>query len=364
MATNHGLRHVNGGPASGGHFVVLRVVSLAALATIGAATAIFAALLVGATHHDNGPAPRFLHAALGETKQSNTLPTRTLARMRSSVTRDGVRVAAPWARLSLTSLDAGSSPWRTYEGGSSRTTAFGTETVTLSGVSAEEFLTVAKHQGSRTWKWRLGTTLKPHLRDGTVFFTDRAGKTVLLRVGQPAILDAHGKRIDVPAHWGLSGRVLTLALDDAKLSLPYTIDPSISLSGAAFTTVKGSGQNGNFALTIPAGAQAGDLLVVQAVVRSTTAPTIPSATPAWTVLTSQSDATNGLEQYIYTRVMSAGDVAGTTSYTWTVGTAVDAAGGMLARRRRSAARACRPRRRRRCRPSMCTRWCRRRRPRS
>src|SRR5689334_10256899 len=96
MATNHGLRHVNEGPAYGGHFAVLRVVSLA---TIAAATAIFAALIAGAAHHDNGPAPRFLHAALGGAKQSGTLPTRTLARMRSSVTHDGVRVAAPWAKL-------------------------------------------------------------------------------------------------------------------------------------------------------------------------------------------------------------------------------------------------------------------------
>ncbi|HET7449750.1 MAG TPA: invasin domain 3-containing protein, partial [Gaiellaceae bacterium] len=332
MATKHGLRHVDEGPANGGRFAVLRVVSVSALATIAAATAIFAALVAGAAQHDNGPAPRFLHAALGDTKQMHKLPTRTLAHMRSSVTHDGVRLTAPWAELSLTSLDAGSSPWRTYEGGSSRTTPFGSESVTLSGISAEEFLTVSTHQGARTWRWRLDTTLDPHLRDGVVSFTDRSGKAVLLHVGQPAILDAHGRRIDVPAHWGLAGRVLTLALDDSRLSLPYTIDPSISLSGSAFTTVKGSGQNGNFTLTIPAGAQAGDLLVVQAVVRSTTAPTVPAASPAWTVLTSQSDATNGLEQYIYTRVMSAGDVASTTSYTWTVPTGVDAAGGMLALR--------------------------------
>jgi adhesin/invasin len=296
--------------------------------------------LVGPRHGAApGPAPSFLRHAIGKpARQRAPLPSTSFAKMRSSVTRGGVRVAAPWAKLSLFSRDAGSAPWRRYSAGAARTTAFGSETITLSGISAEEYLTVDRHLGLHTWRWSIDSTLDPYLKvDGTVGFADPRGKPVLLTIARPAILDAKGRAVAVAGlRWGLEHArghaLLTLRLDDTALPAPYTIDPAISLSASAFTTVKGSGQNGNFTLTIPAGAASGDLLVVQLVQRSTTAPTAPVAAPAWTLFSSQTDATNGLAQYIYTRVMSATDVAGTTAYTWTVPTGVDAAGGLVALR--------------------------------
>jgi hypothetical protein len=121
--------------------------------------------------------------------------------------------------------------------------------------------------------------------------------------------------------------LLTLHLDDTNLPLPYTIDPAITLTASAYTVVKGAGsKTGSFSVKIPAGSQTGDLLVVQFVVRTASAFTAPSG---WTTLASTVDSTNGLSQYMFTRIMQSTDVAGTTAFTITTPASTDAAGGMI-----------------------------------
>ncbi|HEX4525926.1 MAG TPA: invasin domain 3-containing protein, partial [Gaiellaceae bacterium] len=315
-----------------------RHVQLTLLALLGSAALVGLAATRTLVHPSAaGPAPRFLRSSLGTVARPSTssaaLPARSFASMRSAVTPAGLRVSAKWADLAVTSLDAGTAKWTRYATGAARTTSFGTETVSLSGLSGEEFLTVTKHRGSHTWRWLLDTSLVAHVnQNGEIGFTD-AGKTVLLHVGAPTVLDAQGHPLRLAGlHWGLAheyGRqVLTLRVNDLALPTPYTIDPSVSLSGAAYTAVKGSGQSGSFTLTIPAGAANGDLLIVQLAVRSNGAVAPPAG---WSLFASSANGV-GLSQYIYTRTMAAPDVAGTTAYIWTIPSGIDAAGGLVALR--------------------------------
>ena len=287
------------------------------------------------------PAPAFLSAALGEQSNSassrSTAATRTFATMKTSVDRRGVRVTAPWAHARLSSLDAGNRPWTSFKAGAVRSTAFGSETITLAGMSAEEFLTVKRRQGPRTWRWTLDSSSRPRVTpNGGIEFLDAHGRPVLMNIAAPAILDRNGKRLATgPLHWQVTKdggqSVLTLRLDDTRLPVPYTIDPAITLTASAYTVVKGAGSKkaGTFSVTIPAGSQAGDMLVVQYVVRDSSAQTTPSG---WTLLDSTVDTTDSLAQYMYFRVMQAGDVAGTTAFTQPVGAGLDAAGGMITMR--------------------------------
>src|SRR5437764_11197314 len=112
-----------------------RHVQLALVALIGTASLLgLVATRTLAHSHTAEPAPRFLRASLGDVARpssSSALPARTFASMRSAVTPDGLRVSAPWADLGVTSLDAGAAEWTGYTAGASRTTSFGSETVSL-----------------------------------------------------------------------------------------------------------------------------------------------------------------------------------------------------------------------------------------
>ena len=193
----------------------LRVILLALVAAIagGAATLIASG--------DRVAAPVFLHAALGAEGGKVELGD------------SGYVVQNPTGTLSLASEDAAGGEWNRFERGAVRSTPFGSESVVVTSTRAEQFLTVRERQGERTWRWRLGTgKLKPKLRvDGSVLVTagaDSAG----LRIAPVAVLDGNGRNV-TPAKvsWKLdrSGGewFLALDLDDAKLPLPYAIDPAV-----------------------------------------------------------------------------------------------------------------------------------------
>ena len=145
----------------------------------------------------------------------------------------GYVVRNPTGTISLASEDAAGGNWNRFERGAVRSTPFGSESVVVTSTRAEQFLTVRERQGERTWRWRLGTgKLKPKLRvDGSVLVTagaDSAG----LRIAPVAILDGNGRDVTpAKASWKLdrSGGewFLALDLDDAKLPLPYAIDPAV-----------------------------------------------------------------------------------------------------------------------------------------
>ena len=171
--------------------------------------------------------------------------------------------------------------WTTYRNGASRATALGSETVAVAPDRAEHFQTIVRRQGTKTWRWKLDTSYTPSVTRGAVGFVAASGELMPLQIDPVQILDGRGKRV-TPAglSWGLDRTHgawwLTLRLDDAKLPLPYTIDPASAYNtSATSTTWVGTGTS---TLTIPATVQANDLLVVQlsADINSTAYPTGPS----------------------------------------------------------------------------------------
>ena len=203
----------------------LRLILLALVAAIagGAATLIHSG--------DHLAAPAFLHAALGaEGGKSSYVPA---TGVKVELGDSGYVVRNPTGTVSLASEDAAGGNWNRFERGAVRSTPFGSETVVVTSTRAEQFLTVREHQGKRTWRWRIGTgKLKPKLRvDGGVLVTagaDSAG----LRIAPVAILDGSGRDVTpAKASWKLDRSAgewfLALDLDDAKLPLPYAIDPAV-----------------------------------------------------------------------------------------------------------------------------------------
>ena len=150
-------------------------------------------------------------------------------------------------------------PWSRFANGVARSARFGNETITVQRRRTEEFLTVSKHQGTRTWTWNLRTLgLRPR-RDaagGFVFATQRARSA--LRLAPVRILDERG-RVVTPdgAHWRLrrahdrSWR-LELRLDDAKLPLPYVIDPAIDYPSPLYLSSTTSADTGSWRLVTSA----------------------------------------------------------------------------------------------------------------
>ena len=218
----------------------LRLILLALVAAIagGAATLIASG--------DRVAAPSFLRPTLGaEGGKSSYRPT---TGVQVELGDSGYTVRNPTGTISLASEDAAGGDWNRFERGAVRSTPFGSESVVVTSTRTEQFLTVRERQGERTWRWRLGTgKLKPKLRvDGGVLVTagaDSAG----LRIAPVAILDGKGRNVTpAKASWKLdrSGGewFLALDLDDAKLPLPYTIDPAVDypatqyLSSTASTT--------------------------------------------------------------------------------------------------------------------------------
>ena len=226
MATNEELRPSNR-PAHAGMMPVrtLRLILLALVAAIagGAATLL--------ASDDRVAAPTFLRAALGTEGGTSTYVP--VIGVEVALGDSGYVVRNPTGTISLASEDATGGNWNRFERGAVRSTPFGSESVVVTSTRAEQFLTVRERQGERIWRWRLGTgKLKPKLRvDGSVLVTagaDSAG----LRIAPVAILDGAGRDVTpAKASWKLdrSGRdwFLALELDDAKLPLPYAIDPAV-----------------------------------------------------------------------------------------------------------------------------------------
>src|SRR6266571_6739739 len=143
-------------------------------------------------------------------------------------------VAIPDHKVSISSVGAGTRPWHAHVSGASRNTPFGTESIVVNSSVAEQLLTVQRHYATKTWRWNLDTNLRPRLlSDGRVGFVPKhPGRVSDLVIAPVAILDANGKTITPHgARWQIGGTrahpILKLRLNDAKLSLPYVIDPAI-----------------------------------------------------------------------------------------------------------------------------------------
>ena len=118
---------------------------------------------------------------------------------------------------------------------------------------------------------------------------------------------------------------LQLRLDDAKLPLPYVIDPAtISLRE------KASGTNGggatSLAINKPTGVVANDFMLAQITVRGGTGVAVTAPDATWNLLNSTDNGV-GVQQDVYYKVAGGSEPA---SYTWTLAPSQRASGGIVA----------------------------------
>jgi hypothetical protein len=182
----------------------------------------------------------------------------------------------------------------------------------------EQFLTVTRRQGKRTWRWQLETGLVPRVgSDGDVVFLSRSSRRVAGPVLAPVeILDARG-RVVTPegARWSTGrnrhGWELRLTLDDSRLPLPYVIDPAVTHRA---TTVSNNGAAGanNISLAYPTGDAQYDLLVATIAVRGGVTVGTPSG---WTAGRVSQNGTN-VRLFTFYKVAGASEPA-SQSFTWT-----------------------------------------------
>jgi hypothetical protein len=207
-------------------------------------------------------APSFLHEALGK-PGATALVSEPTDGVVVRVESRGYSVSARHqGTVSLSSMNARGS-WTRFEHGVSRRSGFGSETITVGGKRTEEFLSVARHHGLRTWGWRLRSTiLVPRLtRDGSIAF-NRAHARTELRIAPVRILNADGTAVTPRgAHWTLrraNGKSwwLELRLDDSRLALPYVIDPATDYPSPLYLSSATSSVSNSWRLvtTAPSGA--------------------------------------------------------------------------------------------------------------
>ncbi|HYM64599.1 MAG TPA: hypothetical protein VES61_07960, partial [Gaiellaceae bacterium] len=199
------------------------------------AATFFATLQLTGSSERTAGVPSFLANALGSPQGETDATVRTPAPgVQVDVDPAGYTVRRAGASVSVAGEGTGTAGWTAFDNGVSRRTPFGHETITVQPDKTELYLTVVRHQGVRTWRWRLGAAgLRPRLEaNGGVRFVGLRGQSSIT-IRPVAILDATGRDI-TPAglRWSLvherEGWWLRLRLDDRKLPLPYVIDPAAS----------------------------------------------------------------------------------------------------------------------------------------
>jgi hypothetical protein len=292
MASIHRLRQLEQRPReSGGRFSHLAdrgpLVASLILLVIAAAASLATVAVVGGLRSSAGPAP-FVSRALGPHDPSFLLDRRWDDLTRVSIAGGGVAIRHDGTALKLTATGTGSAPWTRHAWGVERSTAFGREAIVVAAPRTEEYLTVERRVGPRTWRWRLESRKSiPRLEpDGSLSLTT-AGARAGIRVLPPVVYDAAGHDVTPSgARWSLerrgSSRFLALRLDDSSLPEPYVIDP-ITVVGSPGGT--GSTKTGSpLTVTKPTGVATGNLMIATVSLRDATATLTPPA--GWTLLTS------------------------------------------------------------------------------
>ena len=176
------------GAASKNRTRLLLAVSAALLFTASLAVSEFATLR-GAKAHD---ASAFLTRELGPPLDSAPL-VRTPARGVTVRIRARGCTVKSQGSVGLASHDVPSSSWTRFKHGVSRRTDFGRETVVVADRKTEQFFTVERRQGLRTWRWAIDSKLMPRVgSDGSVSLGDGATDFRILPV---ALLDGSGRNL-------------------------------------------------------------------------------------------------------------------------------------------------------------------------
>ncbi|MGZ4422412.1 MAG: beta strand repeat-containing protein, partial [Gaiellaceae bacterium] len=245
----------------------------------------------------------------------------------------GLKITSGKSRVSLR-FGSTRGSWQAHRHGAQRQLPFGSETIVFGTNSVEQSLTVAKRQGTRTWRWRLdaGNLLTRLTPDGTVRFANAKGDAGL-RIQPVAIFDndhrvvtPHGLRWSVVGHG--NRRWLQLRLNDTELPLPYVIDPIALVAacpgGGCVTNTTSNGTS--VTVTRPTSVVTGTLMLAQVTLRNNDTITAPAG---WTTTGNLRTSGAGLEQRIYYRIATAADTSGTT-YQWSWTTSSDGAAAILA----------------------------------
>ncbi len=296
-----------------------RVSLLASSALLGAALA-----TLGVT--SGRSASTFLDERLGTPAPAAPLVRELSSGLRVELRADGYAVRHGRSEVGLSS--EGNGEWSRFARGVARPTTFGRETILVAPRTTEQFLTVARRQGARTWRWRLHAgALTPRVNpDGRVVFHD--GALADLEVEPARILTRSGRDV-TPAglRWSLErgggGWWLTLPLDDRSLPLPYVIDPAITLRAAAASANNGGGA-ASLTINRPTGVAENDFLLALVSVQGGTSRTISSPT-GWSLLRRDNQGTN-LAQAVYYK---AAGPAEPSSYQWTFNASARATGGVI-----------------------------------
>src|SRR6266508_4078199 len=265
--------------------------------------------------------------ALGAPKPDAPLARRPARGVEVRIDRGGFEVAGPKTLVSLSALDTSRAGWARFARGASRRTSFGRETIVVGPDKTEQFLTVDRPQGKRTWRWRLASTgIAPRVgADGAISFV-RGHRLAPVHIAPVQILDAKGADVTPSGlRWSLrhdrKAWSLELRLDDSRLPTPYLIDPAITLrSAAAFADNNG----GAASLTIykPIGVVVNDFLLAGIQVRGIRTITPPAG---WLEVRRDQQGSN-LTQAIYYKVAGANEPG---SYQFTFSASDKATGGIL-----------------------------------
>ncbi len=270
---------------------------------------------------------RVVSRALGAPVRATTLVRHPARGLRVKINPRGFSYdAGPGGTLSLASVDVAGNALASYANGTLRSTAFGSDAITVNGQKAEEFLTVDRKLGTHTWRWHIDTKLEARVSGrGWVGFFDRRTSRLMSVAMLPAkIFDSNGHDV-TPA--GLRWRIdvvkkqqyLTLTLNDAKLPSPYTIDPGAYRTN---NTASSTNASGTFTVTIPATVNADDLLLVHEAGQSTTAtatfpstPTDNSGGNTWATVSGTNVANATVDQFVWWKWAVSADASKTVTVT-------------------------------------------------
>ena len=173
---------------------------------------------------------------------------RTSGMVRSEVRRDGLVVKQGSSSVEVTSAAHVGGAWTRHRSGASRETRFGSQAIVFADDMTEEFLTVERRFGPKTWRWRIDAgRWTPRLRgDGGVSFG--ADHVLAPFAIEPAkIFDEEGADVTpTGTSWSLrqmkSKWWLELRLDDSSLPLPYVIDPAVSFRQSSTSSTGRTGR--------------------------------------------------------------------------------------------------------------------------
>src|SRR5579862_1492347 len=232
MRTDSRLRRPEQGLAAAGLIGLRQRLALLAVLLAGAAFAVFAQLGGNPTR---AATPAFLAGALGSSDSQAPLVRRPAPGVRVSILDSGLRVADAAGAVALVAPGAAdSSAWQRHEGGAARPSGFGADAVVFDpkGQGAEQFLVVDHRQGTKVWRWRLDTAFDPRVNASGVVGFFSGARMMSQWIPPVQILDASGHEVTPKGlHWSAvrTGGAwwLELRLDDAKLPVPYTLDPAV-----------------------------------------------------------------------------------------------------------------------------------------